>query len=128
MFSQGCINFIFPLTKCGQRPTVCISVKSFTGEKFCYLGGGFQRIEKVDKLIRFILLDWEYKKEYLMGKISTVDDFFLYTQVHRAIMVITGLLTVIGVTLAFIYVGGWSKVCFVSNEKLSFLLRHSNTT
>ena len=51
---------------------------------------------------------------------------FLYTQVHRAIMVITGLLTVIGVTLAFIYVGGWSKVCFVSNEKLSFLLRHSN--
>ena len=53
---------------------------------------------------------------------------FLYTQVHRAIMVITGLLTVIGVTLAFIYVGGWSKVCFVSNEKLSFLLRHSNTT
>ena len=45
---------------------------------------------------------------------------FLYTQVHRAIMVITGLLTVIGVTLAFIYVGGWSKVCFVSNEKLSF--------
>ena len=45
---------------------------------------------------------------------------FLYTQVHRAIMVITGLLTVIGVTLAFIYVGGWSKVCFVSNEKIKF--------
>nr|XP_058952023.1 putative ferric-chelate reductase 1 isoform X3 [Pocillopora verrucosa] len=33
----------------------------------------------------------------------------LWFQVHRAIMVITGLLTVIGVTLAFIYVGGWSK-------------------
>lgn len=76
---SSCINFIFPLTKCGQRPTVCISVKSFTGEKFYYLGGGFQRIEKVDKLIRFILLDWKYKKQYLMGKIPTVDDVFIHS-------------------------------------------------
>lgn len=33
----------------------------------------------------------------------------LWFQVHRAIMVITVLLTVIGVTLAFIYVGEWSE-------------------
>lgn len=37
-------------------------------------------------------------------------------------MVIIGLLIVIGVILVFIYVGGWFKVCFVLNEKLSFFI------